>query len=484
LKKKVEQREHIGEYAPIKPSQAAYFNALKDDFRKRFGRDPNPDDPLVTDPFASEPVPVSEQAFAAMRTLQAASFWYKGTRTAEELYALRVVDFDMKSRRAWATDEDIDEWDEACAEWRGLPDSEKELFKNSLDDLIECAFDKDPEFLEKISDQIHAYDEESYEGYCDECGRTTEYKVCFLCENRLARPAQSPRLSGYAGESLPKKVARAHLYVNALMYWQEFNEGNYPNGWFLCLAGPDASEVPIIRNFLCIPRERVIFVDRDARCLKAAEERWPGVDTYYGDVGDLLDQLEGDIAFAHFDFMGHLNPEIEKVFRGARGKVADHGIVAYTYFRGREQSSSQNWARAQRIGQNISKRRMTRTEWKTFKKNPKNILNHARTFGYLGLMAMALSERALEEFRPLFQQEYHTGKSPMGILSLVRNPRYVYPLFQNKPVFPKGAKEELIKLFSKFESAGRELTAALFDVKPGTVSAWKAHLTRQKMRCS
>lgn len=51
---------------PQASEMASTFAALRRDFVERFGREPGPDDPLLVDPDATVPTPLSEDAFDAM----------------------------------------------------------------------------------------------------------------------------------------------------------------------------------------------------------------------------------------------------------------------------------------------------------------------------------------------------------------------------------------------------------------------------------
>ncbi len=51
---------------PQAADMAGTLDALRRDFVERFGREPGPGDPLLVDPDAPEPTPLSEDAFEAM----------------------------------------------------------------------------------------------------------------------------------------------------------------------------------------------------------------------------------------------------------------------------------------------------------------------------------------------------------------------------------------------------------------------------------
>ncbi len=91
-------------------------------FRKKFGRDPFPDDPIFFDPDANEPVPLNPQQYeqAMIETMSQAgidpAFIYAFKRTG------RIV---TESNRHRLTEKELRQWNDAIDEYRHKLDSGK-----------------------------------------------------------------------------------------------------------------------------------------------------------------------------------------------------------------------------------------------------------------------------------------------------------------------------------------------------------------------
>ena len=91
-------------------------------FRKKFGRDPCPDDPIFFDPDADEPVPLNPQQYEQdmMETMAKAginpAFIYAFKRTG------RIV---TDSNRDRFTEKELKQWNDAINEYRHKVDSGK-----------------------------------------------------------------------------------------------------------------------------------------------------------------------------------------------------------------------------------------------------------------------------------------------------------------------------------------------------------------------
>lgn len=90
-------------------------------FRKKFGRDPRPDDPIFFDPDADEPRELSQSKIdehqqAIVQAMQAANI------RGELIYAYQktgrlVTDDNLE----FLTDEELKEWEDAIEEYRNAP---------------------------------------------------------------------------------------------------------------------------------------------------------------------------------------------------------------------------------------------------------------------------------------------------------------------------------------------------------------------------
>ena len=91
-------------------------------FRKKFGRDPRPDDPIFFDPDAKEPVPLNPQQYERdmIETMAQAGinpvFIYAFKRTG------RIV---TESNRHRLTEKELQEWNDAINEYQQKVDSGK-----------------------------------------------------------------------------------------------------------------------------------------------------------------------------------------------------------------------------------------------------------------------------------------------------------------------------------------------------------------------
>lgn len=113
------------------------------------------------------------------------------------------------------------------------------------------------------------------------------------------------------------------------------------------LAGPEAAEVPYLRDVLRIPRTAAWFVDIKESGLVEARKAWPGVATFKGPIAYALREEIPAVRFAHLDFMGLYNPEVTRSVRALGLKLVHRGVVTLTFMRGRE-NSEQN-LRARRL---------------------------------------------------------------------------------------------------------------------------------------
>jgi hypothetical protein len=145
------------------------------------------------------------------------------------------------------------------------------------------------------------------------------------------------RSNGYPGESDSKRAARLFVYRLA--------SGAPRVGHAVALAGvaPEA-EVGLMRDYLRWPGERAHFVDWAKDTLArtqvvAALERvkldWPEADVVQGDVNEVVDTLP-IIGFANLDFMGFSRDSVMPCVRRVLRRLAPGGIMALTWFRGRD----------------------------------------------------------------------------------------------------------------------------------------------------
>jgi hypothetical protein len=142
--------------------------------------------------------------------------------------------------------------------------------------------------------------------------------------------------TSYLGETDSKRVARLHTFkrVAATLKYLPL-----PQGRVITLAGKNPGDIGCFRDLLKIAPERVLYVENDPDHrigLKRAKQRWPGVETYYGDVRDVLRSGKETISLFNADFMGMLKEKDRSIFQLAAHRMVKGSVLAYTFYRGRE----------------------------------------------------------------------------------------------------------------------------------------------------
>jgi integrase len=113
-----QQSRHI----PLSPEALEAIERQLEAFRRKFGRDPNDNDPILFDPDADEPVPLSEEkyermmieAMAEVGISQAMIFAFERTG--------RIV---AEENKHLLTSEELREWNDAIEEYQHKVDSGK-----------------------------------------------------------------------------------------------------------------------------------------------------------------------------------------------------------------------------------------------------------------------------------------------------------------------------------------------------------------------
>lgn len=139
-----------------------------------------------------------------------------------------------------------------------------------------------------------------------------------------------------------KRVARTLMYLGVERL---IAETGGPRGWAVALAGPETGDVGPIRDLLGWPADKVLLVDRDERCVKAASKAWPEARSFHGELRDALGSPKspaaaGEIGLLVADFQV-FGEEEKRAIAAARGHLGRGGFVAVTYLRGREGGDGQ-----------------------------------------------------------------------------------------------------------------------------------------------
>jgi integrase len=92
----------------LDPETASELQRLKHEFKRKFGRDPGPDDPLFFDPDSDEPKPIS----ADVMTREIAAAMIRANIEPAKIYA-----FQKTGRLSFSSPEDEAEWNAAVEEY-------------------------------------------------------------------------------------------------------------------------------------------------------------------------------------------------------------------------------------------------------------------------------------------------------------------------------------------------------------------------------
>jgi hypothetical protein len=138
------------------------LEALRQDFRERFGRDPGPDDPVFFDPSAEEPRPLGEDGEALFIAMSEMAMRRAGIDPSL-IYASRKTGLIVTERNQHLlSDDDRADWIEAIFEYEG------EAIRHHLQE----AHGREYEPAAKEAGRIYA---ETAERICPHCGQHLEY---------------------------------------------------------------------------------------------------------------------------------------------------------------------------------------------------------------------------------------------------------------------------------------------------------------------
>jgi hypothetical protein len=195
-----------------------------------------------------------------------------------------------------------------------------------------------------------------------------------------------------------KMLVRQDLYKKAAESWGPTGK---PGGLAITLAGEEAKEIPLLRDFLSWDRSQVMFVDTDNTGLKVVQRKWEGAGTYHGMLHEML-ATSPPIGFLNMDFMGLFNDEVEAACAAARGKLLPGAIVAYTFIRCRDSPKNGVALRPRHAAKEILTRAQMRDK------------DLVRWVGYSVLLQQKLGMKRVE---PLVISAYQST-TPMGVIAL------------------------------------------------------------------
>lgn len=131
-----------------------------------------------------------------------------------------------------------------------------------------------------------------------------------------------------------KSAIRASQYLHITELWKRSHR---PKGVTLTLAGPKAPEVPLLRA-MGFADEDIILVDRDAEVREECRRLYPDCPLFSSFDAAFTFLGDRKIAIANLDYMGSISSAILRTASSVGERLASHGVVLYTFLRGRENS--------------------------------------------------------------------------------------------------------------------------------------------------
>lgn len=184
-------------------------------------------------------------------------------------------------------------------------------------------------------------------------------------------------------------MVRQQTYEAAESVWAR---RGYPGGYAVVLAGPEAHEVRLLRDYLRWAPSRTLFVDRDPRGLAVVHRDWPAAQTFHGWLHDGVARID-KIGFLNLDLMGGFNNNTIKAVEACRARLLPDAVVAYTFVCARENDST------------LSCRRMRAAATNTESRDAERFSGYAR-----------LLRRTLGKLLLVKSIKYQTTLMPMGVL--------------------------------------------------------------------
>lgn len=193
--------------------------------------------------------------------------------------------------------------------------------------------------------------------------------------------------NNHRGDSLPKRVARLQFYLNvrALVGVERFTSMRFL--YLASFAGGDAA----VLGALGVPAEQQLAVDFDPDALRLFSEKFPGVPTHCGDVGELKGHTAFDCVF--IDLCSNLSDNSINACVGASRALArgNDRIFGFAIQRGRESGWKGRIEAADRRNRKAAECRGI----KLSNSAPANRLNDARSSLIYEPVQLALQKRRI-----------------------------------------------------------------------------------------
>lgn len=211
------------------------------------------------------------------------------------------------------------------------------------------------------------------------------------------------RVGDYPGDCPAKRLIRQELYFACRRAW---DISGRPGGYAVILAGPNACEIQLLRDYLRWPKNRVIVVDLEEEGLIRARHLWPGVETHKGPVHRILRELP-TVGFLNLDLMGYLTTQTEVSFYAAAGNIMPNGIVSFTFYRGREHPTHKTFPRLLESGSHVLE---------------DDQLTDTNLVRWVGTAYRIQAILELRSTRIVMTEDYRSPKSAMGIYAIQNGP--------------------------------------------------------------
>jgi hypothetical protein len=274
----------------------------------------------------------------------------------------------------------------------------------------------------------------------------------------------------YLGETDGKRLARYHIFHRIHL---STISTPLPPGRVITLCGPDPGDVGCIRDMLRVSPERVLFVENDRAFrsgLKKARLKWPGVETYFGNVEDVLRSTKDTVSVLNADLMGTLKQRDLPLFEAAADHMETGSALNFTFFRGREQEGQGLYggtlSRCQTPGKSLDWLRFD-----LFSRTLRGVLG-----GNINQLILALTYDA----RSTLKNSRH---SPMGAMLFQRDAVANNALGHlNRRIeinsFDVRQRLRMVALSLLSKGYPSEAVASILNLNELSIRAWLAHETR------
>jgi len=288
----------------------------------------------------------------------------------------------------------------------------------------------------------------------------------------------------YAGESAGKKMARFQSYFHIGHLFMEFGR---PKGMAIALCGPHAADWPLMSSMLRWPSDEIIMCDLDAEYLRAANSGGivgGGTILALDDIRECLRTVVrngGSFGFVSLDFCGHVGSVAKECLEIIGPNLNDGGVVAMTFFRGREKATPDYQFRKL-----LAKRTLRISEKKELKERGHLEENYRYAAVY---NAFALNLGIHPALLRAVDSQIYQSTSPMGMIAVQKSPAFPhrgeerrYHTFVDRTHHSRirrknsdaDLRERVVECRRVIASMAPTDYARLWNLSPRQVAAWLA----------